>query len=315
MRKLAISTSFRARIVDTAQEVLQATADLGLRAMELSYNLEPAMAEDMLTRLGQFEIEPVSLHHPCPLPAGVSKHQATGEPHNPASLNEEERKLSVRDILGTLEFAKRAGVKKVVFHAGGLDDAIQAEEDLNQKRKQGDPDWIALRDEMLRYRREIVDKHLDALRKTLDSVVFRYEEAGVALALETRFYFMNIPDITEFQTLFSEYPELAYWHDIGHVWQRANMGIEGEFDSLREFSHRLAGYHIHDASDQAGDHNAPGVGEIDFEKHLEPGLSRPGTAFVLEPARKVSFEDMLKGVKLIQEILNKPKALEPKGGF
>lgn len=278
---------------------------LGITSLELSYNLEPVMARDVLTRISETEATIVSLHHPCPMPQGFPKDKASGEIHNPASLDEDERAIAIESLLGTLEFAIKTETPVVVFHAGNIPDTREAEKEMAGLFKKEDEAWLGIRDELLRERQRRAPGHLDALLRVLDKVVPRYEESEVSLAIENRYYIMDIPSFEEMAQIFSRYPPLLYWHDTGHGRARACWGLEGEYEALEEFSNRLAGYHLHDA-EGVSDHRAPGKGNMDFREIFRKGGTEDKT-LVLEPGRWVEEEDLKRGIDLLENVLNEKK--------
>ncbi|MEO0140587.1 MAG: TIM barrel protein [candidate division WOR-3 bacterium] len=303
MSRLALSTSWNARRMATGAEVVDSIIGLGITSLELSYNLEPDMACDVIARIGETGATLVSLHHPCPMPAGFTKDQASGEIYNPASFEEEERTLAVKSLMRTLEFAAENGVRIVILHAGNIPETREAEHEMAELFKEGNESWLRMRDDLLRERQRQMSARLSALMRVLDEVVFGYEEAGVSLAIENRYYITDIPDIEETARLLESYPPLLYWHDTGHARARACWGLEGEYDALKEFRERLAGYHIHDAEGHR-DHKAPGKGDIDFAEILRLG-GTGGKALVLEPGRWVEEEDLRNGITLLEDILRR----------
>ncbi|MEO0250025.1 MAG: TIM barrel protein [candidate division WOR-3 bacterium] len=302
MSRLALSTSWNARRLETGEEVVDSILSLGITSLELSYNLEPGMARDVVARTRETGATIVSLHHPCPMPEGFTKDQASGEIYNPASLDEDERDLAIKSLLETLEFAAENGIRVVVLHAGNVPETRDAEHEMADLFKKGNEAWLGLRDELLQERERQIPKRLDALLRVLDRVVPEYERAEVSLAIENRYYITDIPDIEEAARLLEHYPPLLYWHDTGHGRARACWGLEGEYDALEEFRNRLSGYHLHDA-EGARDHRAPGRGDIDFAEIFRLGGTK-AKALVLEPGKWVEEKDLREGIAFLEEILN-----------
>ena len=301
MSSLSLSTSWNARRLETGAEVVDSILSLGIESLELSYNLESPVAREAAARARESGLTIVSLHHPCPIPDGFSKDQASGEIYNPASLDDDERALAEKSLLETLEFAVETGTRFVVLHAGNIPEAREAESEMAELFKAGNEAWLRIRDELLREREKRIKKHLDGLLRLFDKVVPRYEKAGASIAIENRYYITDIPSIEETDMLLRRYPPLLYWHDTGHARARACWGLEGEYDALKEFRDRLAGYHLHDA-EGVRDHKAPGKGDIDFSRILRLGGVK-GKALVLEPGRWVEEEDLRRGADMLKNIL------------
>ncbi len=289
---LAVSTSWLAFHWPEGKSLL------GGLPVEAGYHAERGFLEELL-----IEFSVASIHHPCPTPEGAVKETVIADHFNPASSDEDERRRAARSLLETLELAQRLEVKRVVYHGGyvALEGADEAQREMRRLFEAGNEKWLAIRDQILREREARVGKHLDALRKTLEEVLPKFEEASVELGLENRYWLLDIPTLDEMGRLFEEFSPLKYWHDTGHARARACWGLEGELESLREFKERLLGYHIHDALGPR-DHKPPGDGDINLLAHLETGGPAPA---VLELSRSVDEEGFKRGLKRTKELLEK----------
>ncbi len=151
----------------------------------------------------------------------------------------------------------------------------------------------------LRARERQAGKHLEALRRSLDRLVPRFEKAGVALCLENLPSWEAVPSEAEIARLVADYPvsALAHWHDLGHGQVRQNLGWSTDHAAVA--AHLLPitrGIHIHDVRGLADDHQVPGAGVIDFTRFafygtaavirvFEPLPGTPATALAAALAR------------------------------
>ena len=73
---LAISTSWNAYRFNDGEKLLFEISQLGFKAIELSFNLNFAMVEQLARQASALDIKIVSAHNFCPVPNGVSREMA-----------------------------------------------------------------------------------------------------------------------------------------------------------------------------------------------------------------------------------------------
>jgi len=118
---LAISTSWNAHRFDDGEKLLFEISQLGFKAIELSFNLNLAMIDEIADSARRLNINIDSLHNYCPVPDGLSRKQTFPDHYSMASLDEEERFLAVKYTKRSIDTANRLGAKAVVLHCGRVE--------------------------------------------------------------------------------------------------------------------------------------------------------------------------------------------------
>ena len=258
----------------TGEAIVDEVLSLGFDAVELGYRLDEIQAEGVLRRVREDAITVSSVHAFCPTPP----HVAGGHPelYLAAALDDDERVMAVLLARKTLELAQKSGAKAVVLHAGRMRPkwwhrapASNTLIDLAEEHGVAAPLFQKLTNRAAVVRRRQVDKHLTALRRSLDSLLPHFTQAGITLCLENLPSWETLPDESEIATLVSDYgtSALAHWHDIGHGQVRQHLGWSADNATVAETLLSITrGIHIHDVQAMANDHHAPGTGVIDFTR-------------------------------------------------
>jgi len=85
---------------------------LGFRRVELSFNLTSKMVGEIgeLVKLKQVEV--VSLHNFCPIPARLKREDALPDCYSMASLDDAERKRALKETKRTIQTAEQLNLKE-----------------------------------------------------------------------------------------------------------------------------------------------------------------------------------------------------------
>ncbi len=102
-------------------------------------------------------------------------------------------------------------------------------------------------------------------QRSLTDLAGHAQRRGVAIGLENRLHYYELPDPGEAALLLTGYPtEVAgYWHDTGHAEIQHRLGLVPLRRWLTELGSRCIGAHLHDVAGIV-DHRAPGCGDIDW---------------------------------------------------
>jgi sugar phosphate isomerase/epimerase len=138
------------------------------------------------------------------------------------------------------------------------------------------PRVAGLRAEAESERGALAQRHLPQAARSLESLAEYAANAGIALGLENRLHYHEIPRYDEAAKLIAPYPSglVGYWHDIGHAEVQHRLGLVDRHCWLDTNGPRTIGSHLHDVSSIV-DHRAPGEGDVDWQYIVE-GL--PGDA-------------------------------------
>jgi sugar phosphate isomerase/epimerase len=298
---LGISTSWNCRRHSSGKAIIDEIRSTGFETVELNFALTEDTVAGILDEKEAGRITVSSLHNMCPLPAGVPAAKASPDYYSLASADEAERAMAVKAARTTLECAARFGAAAVVLHAGRVPVKDRTRELAGAL---GDPERSgAIRDEMARERSGPAREALRNVIRSLDELVRAARPLGVAIGVENRYYYSEIPLFEEFEELFSRYgdKELCYWHDTGHAEVFDRLGIGGHAGLLKRFGGRLIGMHLHDIIGPVTDHRPPGDGTFDF--NIVKPYIKPATILVMEVHEPAAEADIRRGAGRLTEIL------------
>ena len=300
---LALSTSWNARRFNDGTGLLFEINQLGFKAIELSFNLSSGLVDSIAKESRKLGISILSLHNYCPIPDGLTPQQALPDCYSLASLDKQERLLAVKYTKCTIDTASRLGAKVVVLHCGRvqLPDSTRQLINLYNQGFKDQPDFIKLKEEMVRQRSSHASDFLEQALDSLDELNSYAKIKGVFLGVETRFYHCEIPDISEIGIILKKFcnSQIHYWHDTGHAQLMENLGFARHKDFLDLYGNSLIGVHLHDILG-CQDHLAPLTGKMDFGL-LKPYLKKD-TLKVIEAHYPATAEDLIKSRDYISKI-------------
>lgn len=305
---LGISTAWNAASLRIGEKVLDQILRIGFRSIEVDYRL----SEDAVPLLEEYVREGrlvvSSIHNYAPLPTGEEPTNRGGDKLSLASTDEAERREAVALTRKTIDLAARLGARAVVLHVGHVDigvryfqelsDICKAEGVNSKKARQ-------LRDMVKNLRKDLRPRHMESVTRSLKELISCVGDDDIALCIENRYYFHQIPLPVEALYLLEEIssPRLRYWHDIGHAHVMEVQGWLPQLPTLDMLKGHLFGVHIHD-SVFTDDHLAPGTGEINFAPVLERAHAQAIKVMELSP--RVSEEEVVLSLALLSELGLKP---------
>jgi sugar phosphate isomerase/epimerase len=239
-------------------------AKFGYDAIEASHSTPPA---GLKTLLGDGEVPLSSLHAPTPyrrLPDG----RANGDA-NLASLVEAQRQRAVAETKRSIDYAALGGLRYVVVHLGGVGDAPTDEEHAVRRlfeagETQGAA-WDAARETLRRYRAQRAPAHLVQAQRSLRELVQYAAPHRVAIGIESRLNYHEIPHPREAVELLAPYDNdvAGFWYDVGHCEVQHRLGMIDHESWYPAIESRIIGAHLHDVTGIL-DHRAPGNGTLDW---------------------------------------------------
>lgn len=240
-------------------------AAAGYNAIEISHSTSEAKLQQILAA----NVLPVSsVHQPAPW-----LRHADGRGNsscNLASTDRIERVCALDYARASIKWAARIGAKKVVVHLGSVTDEAMFQEEYDMRRlfdsgRAGEPRYAELREQAIARRREAAEPYVAMARGSLLELVRLAEPHGIAIGLENRYHYHEIPHPDEYDLLLDGLvPEQAgYWHDTGHAEVQHRLGFIDRHAWLDALSSRCIGAHLHDV-DGIGDHRAPGDGDVEW---------------------------------------------------
>jgi sugar phosphate isomerase/epimerase len=265
------------RFAADLRDFARVARSLGYDALEVNYVIPREGVEQLMDGAA---LPIASFHGPSPrVKHGDGR---WSEALNLAATDETERRQAVAYNAATLEWAARAGACCVVLHLGGVGNQMMEPERRLRRLfdagvREGD-EVQRLREDLRLLRRDQEPPYLESARRSLAELAEQASRWGIALGLENRYHYHEIPHVEEALTLLAPYPsELAgYWHDVGHAEVLHRLGLVDRERWLRDLGPRTIGSHLHDV-EGIGDHRAPGRGDVQWAyiaRDLPPAAQR-----------------------------------------
>jgi sugar phosphate isomerase/epimerase len=274
---LSLSTMWaqQERFVRDMHEFVREALAMGYDAIEISH----ATPDTPFERLLAYPDVPISsIHAPAPLVRHDG--ERANSALNLAALDDDERAAAVRYAIGSIERTHAAGGRFVVVHLGAVGNPMfEDERELRRLYDSGTREGERveqLRAAIIARRSDEAAPWLERARATLAELARAAEALEVAIGIENRLHYHEIPQPDEAAWLLADYaPAIAgYWHDVGHAEVQWRLGLVDKHRWLDTNGARTIGTHLHDVTGLA-DHRAPGNGDVDWG-YIRDGL--PATA-------------------------------------
>jgi putative hydrolase of the HAD superfamily len=237
---------------------------LGFASLELNHQLEPSMLEQMELNSSQI----TGIHEPCP--SDVSTSTLKELDWLISTANEDCRCQGVRMVMRSINFAHDLGAKVVIIHCGSAGHDRGLEEHLRTLFEAGaakSDQYLELKDRLIELRTKQVGPHLEAVQKSLKTLIEYTGDRGICLALENRYHYMEIPSPNELGVLLelAGADRLGFCYDIGHAYTLDRLGFYPHEQWLKSYASRIVEAHLHDVRGLK-DHFPPGLGDVDYSK-------------------------------------------------
>ena len=294
--------------------MLKEIADLGFSHAELSHGIRITLVPGVLKAVEQGLIEISSTHNFCPLPTGIT--QAAPNLFEPSALDTREQEQWVRQTKRSIDFAAQVGARVLVLHLGSVrfrwfhpGQKLERQAEKRGGRALGaDPTYTAVRDKALLKMLKRMRPNWERVKLSLEQVRGYAHEKGVALGLENRERFEELPLDDDFQDLLGELTQphtAGYWHDTGHAHIKEGLALINHREQLQKNAAHTLGFHLHDVNGAGQDHQAIGSGLIDFE--MVSGFWKPEHLLVLEFSPRLPTPDIVRSKERVDALLARPK--------
>lgn len=298
---LSLSTMWaqQERFVQDMHEFVRETLAMGYDAIEVSH----ATPDTPFERLLAYPEVPISsIHAPAPLVRHDG--ERANSALNLAALDDDEREAAIAYAKRSIERTAEAKGRFVVVHLGAVGNPMfDAERELRRLYDSGTREGERveeLRAECVRRRADEAGPWLELAATTLRELARHGEERGVAIGIENRLHYHEIPQPDEAAWLLEDYaPEVAgYWHDVGHAEVQWRLGFVDKRRWLDTNGARTIGTHLHDVTGLA-DHRAPGNGDVDWS-YIRDGLPA-GALRVFEINQGQPAADVARAIAFLRE--------------
>jgi sugar phosphate isomerase/epimerase len=302
---LALSTSWQSGGSLTAEDMLTAFENTGIKGIELSYRISQDLYQQLRAPLKRSDLNVVSIHNYFPIPPVKPDSTGSGDLFLLSGPDKEGRRLAIQWTLKSIEHAAELGATAVVLHCGYVEmnpemPALYQYYQSNQLNSEAAQIFIQNK---IKQRDRRKAGHMDSLLSSLDHLVPVAEKQGVLLGLENRYHYHELPGLDDFGTIFAKFEgaPIGYWHDTGHAHANESLGLIPRQSLLQSYADRLIGIHLHDAIG-LDDHIPPGAGEIDFAA-LKPFL-KADTLKVIELKPGIPVSEVSAGIQFVREMLS-----------
>ena len=302
---LALSTSWNSFRYGNGADLIREIKTLGFRQVELNFSLTPAMLNDIASCVKRSEIKVSSVHNYCPIPPGLTIKDALPDCFSMSSRDETERQAAVKYTKISIDTACDLKAKAVVLHCGRVEIPDKTK-DLIACYNAGmanTREFDKLKGEIVDEREAACKPYLDNALKSLDELSRYAQKKGICLGVENRYYYREIPTLGEIGIILAAFKGagIFYWHDSGHAQLMENLGFWRHKDHLSLYADFMLGVHLHDITGTQ-DHQAPSQGKLDFK--MLAGFIKKKTLKVMEVHHPASTQDIVKGKKFLESILN-----------
>jgi HAD superfamily hydrolase (TIGR01549 family) len=243
-------------------DFMEASRRIGFRRVELNHQVDSKMLKE-ITRGG---LTFSSVHEPCP--ADISASEYKKRDWLISSTNDKYRLEGVKSIQRSIDLASELGATYIVVHAGNVHQDQSMEEQMRRLVNNGYRDsqeFVKMKSILEKRRRDLAPPRFDALIRSLRELLEYAGHFGIALGLENRSHYLEMPVPDELgQLLILGTPsQIGFIYDVGHAQALSMLGFFSYDEWLRRFANRIIGTHMHDVIG-FHDHKIPGQGEVDF---------------------------------------------------
>ena len=264
---IAFSTCWNSGRHTDGEAMLREIKGLGFDNIELGHGIRISLMPGVQKMFEAGEVRFSSLHNFCPLPVEVMG--ASPDCYQFSAPYQRERDRAVKQTFQTIDFAQRLGAPFVVLHLGSVrmnpitDELIALIKDGELLSRE----YVRKKVKAVQTREELAPTHLARVKDCLKRVADYAEEKNIRLGVEGRRGYEEIPTERELPALLDEInsPTLGYWHDMGHIQIKENLGFLNHEEWLRAIGSRALGCHLQDCIWPAQDHQPPFAGDVDLE--------------------------------------------------
>jgi sugar phosphate isomerase/epimerase len=241
---------------------------LGFDLIELGHGIRLSLMPGIQDVFERGLVRFSSLHNFCPLPVEVMA--ASPDCYTYSARGAQERERAVKQTLQTIDFAERLGAPFVVLHCGHVPIPRVTDRliDLINAGKMYSREYVRRKIAAVAKREEHAAFYLARVTECLKPIVDHAAKRNVRLGIEGRRGYEQIPSERELPALLDDLnsPNVGYWHDLGHIQIKENLGFLDHAEWLAQIGSRTLGCHVQDCIWPAQDHQPPFAGDIDLEK-------------------------------------------------
>jgi sugar phosphate isomerase/epimerase len=299
---IAFSTCWNSGRHKAGDEMLrEIKGDLGFDYIELGHGIRISLMPGIQKMFEAGEVRFSSLHNFCPLPVEVM--QASPDCYQFSAWDPRERERAIKQTFQTIDFAERLGAPFVVLHCGEvrmnpITDELIA---LAKAGQMFSREYVNKKVKAVQKRESAAPPYLEHVKDSLRRIADYAATKNVRLGVEGRRGYEEIPSERELGALLDEInsPQLGYWHDMGHIQVKENLGFVNHTEWLQYIGHRALGCHLQDCIWPGQDHQPPFAGDIELEKLIP--LLPSDCLFVWEMSPRKTVDEIRRSVAAWKE--------------
>ncbi|MEY2493102.1 MAG: hypothetical protein QOH24_2053 [Verrucomicrobiota bacterium] len=298
---IAFSTSWNSGRHTSGEEMLREIKALGFDLIELGHGIRLSLLPGIQKMFDAGEVRFSSLHNFCPLPVEVLT--ASPDCYEMSASDPRDRQRALKQTLQTIDLAEQLHARFVILHLGSVSMHSITDEliVLAQKGKLLSRHYVRKKIDAVRKREKRAQAPLERVKECLRPIVAHAAAKNVRLGLEGRRGYERIPSEREVPELLDEIaaPHVGYWHDMGHIQIKENLGFLDHAEWLLKIASRTFGCHMQDVKWPGQDHQAPFLGDM----NLDP-LTRmlpPDCQIVWELGPRRSTEEIERSLAIWKE--------------
>jgi len=292
---ISLSTMWSADQEMPFAETFPLARKLGFVGFEFSNKVTPSLYQEW----DRNKYYVATIHDPCPSEYGYT--ELKRRDISLSSLDETQRLKAVENLKGSIDLAVRLGSRSVVVHCGAVQCDHSKDKRLREmylEGKSGTAEFSQLQQDYIADRNQNALPHFERVIRSLEEVISFARGSGLAIALENRNRYHDLPLPDEMETLLGlcDEPWFGFQYDAGHAHNLEALGMVGKGEWLRRFHQRLIGAHLHDVKGLQ-DHLSPGMGEVDFSS-LAPYMT-DGVLRTLEVSPDCTTAQITRGLEIL----------------
>jgi sugar phosphate isomerase/epimerase len=299
---LSFSTCWNSGRHTAGDEMLrEIQGEFGFELVELGHGIRISLMPGIQKMFEAGAVRFSSLHNFCPLPVEVMT--ASPDCYQFSSGNPSERERAIKQTFQTIDFAARLGAPFVVLHCGEVPMNPITDELIRMARngKMFSRQYVRKKVRAVQKREAAAPPYLERVKDALRRIADYAAGKNVRLGVEGRRGYEEIPSERELPALLDEInsPQLGYWHDMGHIQIKENLGFVNHAEWLQFIGARAFGCHMQDCVWPGQDHQPPFAGQVELEK-LVP-LLPSNCLFVWEMSPRKTVAEISRSVAIWKE--------------
>lgn len=247
--------------------MLREIKTLGFDLIELGHGIRISLLPGIQEMFDAGEVSFSSLHNFCPLPVEVLT--ASPDCYQMSALDPRERERAIKQTLQTINLAARLRAPFVVLHLGSVSMNPITDELIGYAKRGAlfSRRYVQKKIAAVRRREDRGPIALQRVKECLRPIVAHAAGKNVRLGIEARRGYEEIPSERELPDLLDNIasPHVGYWHDMGHIQIKENLGFLDHAEWLQKMASRTFGCHMQDVKWPGQDHQAPFLGDMKLD--------------------------------------------------